>query len=237
MSDPYHHSALPGGLSGSNSAKIVLALEGVDGSGKSSLVAFARKMCAQHGCPFTAIGRSAASANPLVGRLTRFLQEEATGMTPRADLFLRIARDYQRANLAAQVPEGIVVLDRFVLSTLVLARIRKLSIDPIQEILGDIAGRIHLYATILVECPLAEAWKRVQERPPEQGPRGPENERFRRLAAELLEEEFGRGILTAKRWRVDNSGSPEVAQEQMARYLEPYLESWESAELFAPAPP
>src|SRR5207245_743511 len=104
------------------SMKIVLAFEGMDGSGKTSLAVFTRKLCEQHNQRYTLLGRREAYASPLVGRLTGLLHEEAANLVPQADIAVRLAREYQRAALAAAAPSGVVVLDRFVLSLLSLAR-------------------------------------------------------------------------------------------------------------------
>jgi hypothetical protein len=38
-----------------------------------------------------------------------------------------------------------------------------------------------------------------------------------------MEEDFQRGHLTGQQWRVDNSGSLEVAEAQVTAYLLPYF--------------
>ena len=101
--------------------KMVLAFEGMDGSGKTSLALFTRKLCEQQNQRYTMIGRRESYSSPLVGRLTGLLHEEAANLVPSADIAVRIAREYQRAALAAAVPSGIIVLDRFVMSLLSLA--------------------------------------------------------------------------------------------------------------------
>jgi thymidylate kinase len=203
--------------------KIVLAFEGIDGAGKSSLAAFTRELCTHHGLPFTGIGRREDTADAPVGRLTRLLQEETAALTPRADLFLRIARDYQRARLAALAPAGVVVLDRFVLSALALARFRGLEAATVLPILEDVAARGHLFATLFVKCSAEQAWWRVQARQLSGPPSRPVVRGFQRKMAELLEEDFRAGVLTRKQWLVDNTRSIEAAEEQVESYLLPYL--------------
>src|SRR5437762_876988 len=117
--------------------KIVVALEGMDGAGKSSLALFARKLCDEHGQPFTLIGRREAYANPLIGRLTRLLAEEAGGLSPSAETCVRLAREHERAALAAQAQPGIVILDRFVLSCLALARFHGQDVGPLTDLLRE----------------------------------------------------------------------------------------------------
>jgi thymidylate kinase len=204
--------------------KIVLAFEGIDGAGKSSLVEFTQRLCEQYGRPCTTVGRGGKSAGPLVARFTRLLQEETDALTPRSDIFLRVAREYQRASLAALVPAGVVVLDRFILSTLALARMRQLDIGPVLPILEDVAARSHLYATVFVKCPWREAWRRVHQRRPRPTADGNSGQSFGRKVSQVLEQDFHDGILTRKQWLVDNSQSLEAAQEQVAAYLLPFLQ-------------
>src|SRR6516225_5646525 len=144
--------------------KMVLAFEGMDGSGKTSLALFTRKLCEQQNQRYTLIGRREAYSSPLVGRLTGLLHEEAANLVPSADIAVRIAREYQRAALAAAVPSGIIVLDRFVMSLLSLARFHGLDLDPLLRSLQDISARAQLHATVFVRCPFEMARSRVKER-------------------------------------------------------------------------
>jgi thymidylate kinase len=204
--------------------KIVLAFEGVDGSGKSSLAAFTKRLCERYGQRFTLVGRREAYATPLVGRFTRLLHDEVATLTPQADSLTRIAREYQRARLAAETPSGVVVFDRFVLSILALVRFHGQDVDPVLLLLKDLVARAHLHATVFVTCPFEVAWDRVEERSQSLPPRRPKNERMLRRVAELMEEDFGRGTLTGQQWLVDNSLEPEVAEEQLTDFLLPYLQ-------------
>jgi thymidylate kinase len=203
--------------------KIVVAFEGIDGAGKSSLADCARRLCQQHGRPFTAVGRREASANPLVGRLTQLIRDETDALTPRADVFLRIARDYQRASLTAAVPSGLVVLDRFVLSILSLVRLRGQEVRTVFPILRDLAARAHLFATVFVRCPFEVARRRVRQRNPEWSFGPGYEERLQEHVPGWMEHDFRRGRITGHRWLVDNSGSREDAERQLAEHLLPYL--------------
>jgi thymidylate kinase len=199
--------------------KLVVALEGMDGAGKSSLALFARKLCEQHGQPFTLIGRREAYANPLIGRLTRLLAEEAGGLSPSAETCVRLAREHERAALTAQAHPGIVVLDRFVLSCLALARFHGQDVEPLTSLLREITYRANLHATVLVRVPFETAWDRVKARRQMLGHRKPLDENQMRRMATILEEEFERGQLTGQQWIVDNARSIVSAEEQLANYL------------------
>jgi thymidylate kinase len=199
--------------------KIVVALEGMDGAGKSSLALFARKLCEEHAQPFTLIGRREAYANPLIGRLTRLLAEEAGGLMASAETCVRLAREHERAALAAQAQPGIVILDRFVLSCLALARFHGQDVEPLTSLLREITYRANLHATVLVRVPFETAWDRVKTRRQMLGHRKPLDENQMRRMATILEEEFERGQLTGQQWVVDNAKSILSAEEQLASYL------------------
>jgi thymidylate kinase len=121
------------------------------------------------------------------------------------------------------VPTGVVVLDRSVLSVLALARYYGHDADPIVTILKDITARAHLFATVLVECPFDLAASRVQQRDKGSSPQVIGDERAYRRLAELIEEDFHRGILTGQQWPVDGSGELHKAEAQLFAYLFPYL--------------
>jgi thymidylate kinase len=187
--------------------KIVLAFEGMDGSGKTSLAVFTRKLCEQHNQRYTLLGRKEAYASPLVGRLTGLLHEEAANLVPQAD-----------------IASGVVVLDRFVLSLLSLARFHGLDPEPILRLLQDISARAALHATVFVKCPFEMARSRVKERSQGFIVRPSRDERFLRRMAQGMEEDFQRGILTGQQWLVENAQALELAEEQLAGYLLPYLQ-------------
>ena len=204
--------------------KMVLAFEGMDGSGKTSLALFTRKLCEQQNQRYTMIGRRESYSSPLVGRLTGLLHEEAANLVPSADIAVRIAREYQRAALAAAVPSGIIVLDRFVMSLLSLARFHGLDLDPVLRSLQDISARAQLHATVFVRCPFEMARSRVKERSQGFQVKRSRDERFLRRMAQAMEEDFQHGLLTGQQWLVENSQTLEAAEEQLGSYLLPYLQ-------------
>jgi thymidylate kinase len=194
----------------------------MDGSGKSSLATFTRKLCEEHKQHFTLIGRKETYASPLAGRITRLLHEEAPSMTPQTESFMRIAREYERADLAVAPMGGVVVLDRFVLSSLSLIRFHGLDVEPITAIFKDLIARAHLHATVFVKCPFDVARNRVKERAI--GGKRSRDAVFLLRLAEFMEEEFDRGVLTGQQWPVDNSTTLQVAEQQVADYLLPYIQ-------------
>jgi thymidylate kinase len=203
--------------------KLVVAVEGPDGSGKSSLIRFIKEFAQQHGQAFTWIGRRGSYARPEVARLSTFLKEEARVLTPQADFLIRIARDFQRAQVAAQAATGLVVLDRFVLTVLSLIRGAGQDPEPLMGFLKEVAHRAGLQATLFVRCPFEVALSRVNLRNEGHGKREMRTESFLRKLAGFMEEDFQRGILTGQQWPVDNTQTLATAEQEVASYLRPYL--------------
>jgi thymidylate kinase len=203
--------------------KIVLAVEGVHGAGKSSVTRFIGELCEQHGRRYTRVGRRSGYSIPAVGRVTQLLGQEARHLTPQADIFLRLGREYQRAELAASAPPGVVVIERFALSILALARVHGLDVALLTPLLEDLIARADLHATIFVKCPFETAWGRLDQRLQSLASTIIRGEKILRPMVEFLEEEFSRGLLTGRQWLVENSTSLAEANEQVAAYLLPYL--------------
>jgi thymidylate kinase len=203
--------------------KIVMAIEGMDGAGKSSMARLTEELCARHEQRFTRIGRRTGFVNPAVTKLTHVLGREAANLTPQADIFIRLAREYQRAHLASTVSSGVVLLDRFVLSVLALARINNQEVDLISKHLREIVLRADLHATVYVQCPFEIAWARVVDRSGGLATATERGERLMRRMAEYMEEDYHSGQLTGQQWTVDNSKTLDDAADQLADYLFPYL--------------
>jgi thymidylate kinase len=203
--------------------KIVVAIEGVDGAGKTSLAHYIQELCRQRGLSCALIGRRTGQVTPTIVKLTRLLREEVSNLAPHADIFVRLAREYQRAHLASCSPPGIVVLDRFVLTVLSMARIYGHEIDALLPQFREIVARADLHATVFVHCPFETAWARVQERNQGLTPARSRGEKLLRRVADFLAADFERGLVTGQQWLVDNSGDLHDAEEQVANYLRPYL--------------
>ncbi len=217
--------------------RIVIAIEGVDGAGKTSLALFLQGLCEQYGHRFTLIGRRGTHASPLVTKFTRFLHEEHPQLCAPADILMRLAREYQRACQAAATPGGIVVLDRFVLSVLSLVRVNGQDMNTMLPFFKEIIARAHLHATLLVDCPFDVACARVQERMPGLPSKRSYGEPLLRRLGQFVGEDFEQGLLTGQQWRVDNGGKLETAQEQLWSYLLPYFRREEKERPVQPVVP
>jgi thymidylate kinase len=203
--------------------KIVLAIEGTDGAGKSSLACYIQDLCQQFDCRCSRIGRRTGSINQAVAKITQVIGEETGRLTPQAEVYLRLAREFQRAHSAAMAPAGVVVLDRFVLTLLAQARVNGLEVSSLTRQLKEIVDRADLHATIFVGCPFEQAWERVRHR--NEGMRSNRwtSEKILRQMAQFMEEEFRRGALTGQQWPVENAGTLAEAEEQVNEYLAPHL--------------
>jgi thymidylate kinase len=203
--------------------KLVLSIEGTDGAGKSTLAQFIKRLCEQRNERFVMIGRRGPTAGELAAKLSRILQEDKAHLTPEVEIAIRLARESQRAVLAAQVPSGLVVLDRFLLSFLAMIRLCGQTVDPLLQIVQDIAIRAQLHATVFVQCPFETAWERMKRRNAKLSRQTNRGELVHRRLAQFMAEDFERGLLTGEQWLVDNSQSQHPAEEQLTAYLRPYF--------------
>lgn len=204
--------------------KLVLAIEGQDGAGKSTLVTFMKKLCDVYSRQLTRIPRRGPHADPLVARISRLLHEEGDRLTAPGEASLRLAREFQRAELAVAAPPGIIVLDRFVLSLFAQIRTKRGDAELFLPLLQHIAQRARLHATIFVQCPFDVARDRVRRREEGTPVRDVRGERMLRHLADYAQEEFRRGVLTGQQWIVENSGPLSLSEETLGRFLVPYLE-------------
>jgi thymidylate kinase len=203
--------------------RIVVAIEGIDGAGKSSLARFAEELCRRYGQTFTRVGRRNGYVNPAITKLTHVLGREAANLTPQAEMFIRIAREYQRAHLASTISTGVVLLDRFVLSVLALARINAMDVDLISKHLKEIVLRADLHATVFVQCPFETAWSRVVDRSAGPVTASERGQRMMQRIANYMEDDYHHGFLTGQQWLIDNSKTLEDATGQLEDYLLPYF--------------
>ncbi len=209
--------------------KTVIAIEGIDGSGKSSLARHIQALCQTRKVPCTRVGRRSGYVTPLIAKLTRMLGEETRNLTTRAEICLRLAREHQRARLVERAPDGIVVLNRYVITLLSLARLYECDSDFLREELGTLVRGARLDATLFIRCPFEDAWARVTERNPRLSHPKMRTKPLLHKVARFMEEDFERGFLTAAQWRVENTGTLQEAEQQVTALLEPYLAPREAA--------
>jgi thymidylate kinase len=143
--------------------KFVIAVEGGDGSGKSTAIRHTMDLCCQIGVPFSLIGRGVTDSVPSIHALTSVLREHGSNYSLHSDLAIRVAREFVRAQIAASVSSGIVILDRFVISLLARNIADNINMDWVESSLVDTVRLSELDATLFIDCPFDVAWSRCQK--------------------------------------------------------------------------
>jgi len=208
--------------------KFVLALEGGDGSGKSTAALCIAQLCREMGVAFKLIGRGVDDASPRIYALTKVLRDHGSGYSLESDLVIRVAREFVRADEAAKVESGIVVLDRFVLSVLARSKTEKIDLHWLEANLATVVKLSELDATIFVDCSFNIALKRIQESL-EIGNRGishkdTRGEDFNREFVANQRLLFDRTTLAKRRFVVDNSGDAGCLAKSVRQILTPIAE-------------
>jgi thymidylate kinase len=199
--------------------KYVLAVEGIDGSGKTTVVKELAALCAARGVAFSLIGRRRDSAPPAVAAFTDLLQAHGNRFALETDLMVRIAREYQRASEAAHAGSGLVVLDRFVLSVLARAQAEQLSDIPVTQTLTRAVHMARLDGTLFIRCEFAHAWARITSGTSPLAFKETRGEAYNRAFAAQHEHVFRTSDLAATRIEVENSGELSALQHNVSRAM------------------
>lgn len=142
--------------------KYVLALEGGDGSGKTTVAQIIENHCLKNKVPYHYIGRNLHNAPKHIYALTNVLQEFGNCYSARTEIMIRIAREIQRATEGAKILNGLVVYDRFVLSVLARSYVDNIFDLPVEFLLDHATAISGLNATIFIDCPFEIGWDRIQ---------------------------------------------------------------------------
>lgn len=216
--------------------RVVLALEGSDGSGKSSLAVFIKKFCDERSISCELLGRVESKSDLPTEKISELLRwnlssEDSAGFVPYCEILLRIARERQRLRMVELSTASVILLDRFTVSAASRALIDDVYDTNIENLLSDLAEAAGLRATIFCECPFDVSWERVQRRQ-EVGVALSPKELLgatynSKLAAKLTEAFRIRPIdgrsFTAEKWSIDTSISELKSQEQLAKRLDSQL--------------
>lgn len=205
--------------------KYVLAVEGIDGSGKTTVVKELAALCASRSIPFSLIGRRPDSAPPAVAAFTDLLRAHGSEFALETDLMVRIAREYQRAVEAARAVSGLVVLDRFVLSVLARAQAERLSHIPVTQTLTRAAHMARLDGTLFIRCEFAKAWARITSGTTPLAFKETRGEAYNESFAAQHEHVFRTSELAATRIEVDNSGELSALLRNVFRAMRPILDN------------
>ena len=204
--------------------KIVICIEGADGSGKSRLSEELVKLCSERGLTSRVIGRKAVDATPAIGAITALSQDRRQTHkidSPDADIHLRLAREHLRAEECGRSSADIVVLDRFVLSVLSRVRINCLDDERLVSQLRGIAAKAELGATLYCECPFEVAWSRVtasvesgeRESLSPKEERGPE---YLRALHDIMKDDFNELDWIGDKYAIDTASGIEIMRHQLS---------------------
>ena len=146
-------------MQGSGDTGTLIALEGIDGSGKSTQ---ARRLgAALRDRGFEALVLREPGDSPYGDRLRQQFREGRT-ITPReeADLFIADRRTDVRDNIAPALAAGhVVVMDRYYLSTLAYQGALGLDVEQLRRENESFAPRPHL--TLILDVPPETSAKRI----------------------------------------------------------------------------
>ncbi len=204
--------------------KYVLAVEGIDGSGKTTVVRGLATLCAARSIPYTLIGRRPDDASPVVSAFTDLLRTHGNEFSVETDLMVRVAREYQRAVEAAHVASGLVVLDRFVLSVLARAQAEQVLAIPVDLLLTRAIHMARLDGTLFIRCDFANAWARITRGAAPLAFKETRGEDYNRTFATQHDHVFRTSQLAASRIEVENSGELSALMQNVSQVMRHVLD-------------
>ncbi|ORW26212.1 hypothetical protein AWC18_01395 [Mycolicibacter nonchromogenicus] len=144
---------------------IVVAVEGYDGAGKTTLTRGLREAFESRGLSAIEVGRGAANSNAAISTLTDLIKLSDGGevpLDPSADVFVRLARTHERIKLILETSAELIILDRFVAYD--LSRLDEQIRDSHKELFDLALKRFQLDLTIFLNAPFDLLWNRVLSR-------------------------------------------------------------------------
>ncbi len=142
----------------------LLAIDGIDGSGKSTVARGVATALTARGIRANMADRSGVTAQASVAAMTAVIKRSdgrLERLDPRAEALLRGARAWQR--LAAREPGGVLILDRWLISD--LGRLGEDAYRSHRPVFEEIVQAASDGPTILLEAPFEVTWSRVSARP------------------------------------------------------------------------
>lgn len=178
---------------------IVVAIEGYDGSGKTTLVRGLTDVLESRGHRCAQVGRGGEDASSYVSAMTSLIKNSDGGqnsLSPMADMFLRLARLHARIELVGALDCDVVLLDRFLLYDLsrIPAELR-VSCEPL---FYQVAAALPIDLTVYLAASFELIWGRISSRSPEElSPKEDRGREYNRLS----HMEFERVIVDQKYYR------------------------------------
>lgn len=160
---------------------VIVAVEGYDGSGKSTITAALVAGLQGHGRTVATVGRRGPDATPALESLTNLILRtdgHVEHLDPDAEAHIRLARACQRIAIARASTADVVILDRWLGSD--LGQLGDATRAEYSDDYSSLASAVDI--SLYLEGPFDVLWSRVSSRPQEMSPK------------ERLGEEVNRGL-------------------------------------------
>jgi len=142
-----------------------VAVDGIDGSGKTTTVGALSERLSQTGVRVALADRSGAHSSAIISALTSMIKASDGGiapLTPEADGLLRIARVQERLALATSAKADIALLDRWLVTDLAL--LDESSFDALRPAVAQLVRETPDTLTVVLEAPFEVTWARILQR-------------------------------------------------------------------------
>jgi len=141
----------------------VLLFEGYDGSGKTTLIQNFQKYIAEKGHSSLIIGRD---FNKVIKNITFAIKDKETEITPRTEILLRFAREYERIKILRDniSKYNYLILDRSIISTISWIYYYNCSFEDFRCLATSISEEIGICKLIYCHLPFQTSWNRITSR-------------------------------------------------------------------------
>ncbi|MEU2909198.1 hypothetical protein ACFYM3_15995 [Streptomyces massasporeus] len=143
----------------------VLAVEGYDGAGKTTLVKNISAILAERRVDCTVIGRGAADSSTNIAAMTQVIKRSDGGfdrLSPCSDMFIRLARTHARIGIAQASGSQVVIFDRFIPYD--ISRLDEGVSDVGRSLFRDTARAFPVDLTVYLSAEFDVLWGRVNSR-------------------------------------------------------------------------
>ncbi|MBF4633436.1 hypothetical protein ITJ38_03360 [Agreia pratensis] len=150
---------------GGANSQVRIAIDGFDGSGKTTLAHGIEQACASSKISCQVIGRKANNSSAPIGALTDLILQSdgrLRPLTPSADAHIRLARLHERIALADNSVAQVVIFDRWIPSDLSrISDATKTTHEADFELASELAN---IDVLMMLRTSFDTAWNRIEAR-------------------------------------------------------------------------
>ncbi|THV41485.1 dTMP kinase [Glycomyces buryatensis] len=198
---------------------MVIAFEGSDGSGKTTLIELTAAILRAKGVEQQVVGKSDGAETRLI---TQLIQSPDLSYTTATEALLKLAREHQRFAYADRSP--VTLLDRGLVSIASVLNAQNIDLEPYRSQFNACLAEVEDYATVYCDISFDRSWERMTRRARETGAplskkelRGPE---FNRDVHRSIERLCVESTISGPVYRVDTwSKSPEDSASEVATWI------------------